>query len=447
MHRIKDVYSQALAVFVVDAFLEQTPSPDSPEETLALLVTSPWFSRLWTYSEGSLAPLVSVLFQDSEVKELDHFLERLEEPAYRAMNPISDMTQCWYEVRETIGRLRAIRRLRNRSVQEAQDLASSNYLDNVISSVRHRQTSRKEDEAVCLALSLGLDISLADASSEDAMLQLYSQLKYIPATLLLFSGEKLTAPGYRWAPHTLIGPRDVFRNSHRFDHTVRYPQIGMRIPEGYVVYLLRPIAELSVQPNSDKSRFEWGVSPIKMIYFRLGSTLLYVRVPEDINATNSAAKAIRIPMHVELNHSMAVVMRSNVVSGWLPAAVLDIRSCGRGRAIAESKLETSSAVRQKAHGINPPGTMSQERMPKGSVADGYASPTVAHGDSSLNTKHYLTDFHAYARVYRLAGAEEVKMKNDFDVEAGYEGIEPWDRDRLVCNAEELDLTKSEVWVA
>lgn len=448
MQRMQDVYFKARLVLVIDAFLETTRIPETIEEFLALVLSSPWFSRLWTFSEGSLARFVWIVFENFSIQGLDNFLREHMAPDFKDAKPTQDLSPSWVEVQQTVGRLRALRPLRPQIFNHGDENLRPDFLDNLISSIHHRQTSRKQDEAICLAVALGLQAPLTQASPDESMQELYSQMSHVPGTLIIFSGERLKMPGYRWAPRTLIGRREVFRNSHGHDHTVRHAQLGIRVPDGYVVFLLKPITQISVQPEADESEFKWGESLIKLIFFRVGSETFYIRTSEDPNNMSQAAKQMRIPMHPEMEYSMAIVIRAHHSSGWLPGALLDVHTAGKGEAVllsdAELHLSMDSIDLNQNEVDDDHG---EERLVlQHEAKDGTWIQYDRESERQIE-QHYLTDYHDHARVYLLAGAEKEKLYRDFDLDDGFAGIEPWDRDRLVCEARPMDLEKEEVWIA
>lgn len=80
--------------------------------------------------------------------------------------------------------------------------------------LEYRTTSRLEDEAICLASILGFEpkdiASIAGASTaEERMQLLYTDIEQIPASALFNRSRKLEN-GFRWAPATLLGNKDLY---------------------------------------------------------------------------------------------------------------------------------------------------------------------------------------------------------------------------------------------
>lgn len=443
IRRMQAVYTNAACVFMLDAHMQQQPLPTTPEQFLALFAMSPWLTRLWTFSEGSLAAGTLVLFGNRGVESLDAFLT--DNPKF--LLDTEDLTgypsPMWTEVLLTVERLRTLHRLRQRFFKYQKDIIMPHFLDCLISSVRHRQTSRQEDEVLCLALSLDLEYSRTSDASAQKMAWLYSQLPHLPAALSLMSGPRLTQPGYRWAPASLLGRREVFRNSHTHDHTIRDPDLGMKVPATYHVFLLKPVKELSAKTGVMDRNFRWGVSPVTTIFFYIGEDLFYIRTPEDSASQWSPAKELYIPTSTEDLYTMAVMIRARTASGSTPAAFLEVLNHAAGKPVlARKAVSTDDAAPElistdNDHIVMPDGTNF------GEAKDKYFEREARLGI----TEHYLTKYSGWSEVYQLTGQKMDHVKYDWEIDDGFKDIAPWDEDRLCCEAIVLELATTEVWVS
>ena len=109
--------------------------------------------------------------------------------------------------------------------------ASPSYaVTNLAQTATFRQSSRKEDEAICLANALELSATttqtiLATSSQEDRMAHFWSSLGQIPASVLFWGGcQRLGTQGLRWAPLSLLECAPVSIAPDRVANTNTGPQ-------------------------------------------------------------------------------------------------------------------------------------------------------------------------------------------------------------------------------
>jgi hypothetical protein len=443
MKRMQAVYIRAQVVLVLDNFLERREIPESKEEVVALLLSSSWWTRLWTFSEGSLGRFVWIVFKDEFLPLDSYFMER-QQPPLSKLVPTKDPSGMWYEAQHTVETLRSLRHLRPRVFQHKDKLFQPYFLDSLIYSVNTRQTSNPEDEAFCLSLSLGLQHIIAEPSTQGTMQRLYGHLEWVPGTLLLISGERLTEPGYRWAPKTLLGRKETFRTSHFADHTIRNSTLGIRVPETYHVVLLDPVLDKAPHPKS-----KWGTGSAALIFFRLEGQHFYLRVPEDINDYHhSVAARVDVPLH-PTTHQLAVVFRGKVPHGRVPGVILHISSYGEDQAVVpadESEaedIELDGGAEIEVHYEQSEDLI----MPQGWTVKESRELFDKRRLRPQVTKHVITSYHAWCMVNLLDETDKEDYHNIFDLADGYAGLLPWDKDRVVCNGSELDLDTTDVWIS
>jgi hypothetical protein len=443
MKRMQAVYIRAEVVLVLDNFLEPRNVPESREEVIALLLSSSWWTRLWTFSEGSLGRFVWIVFKD-EFLPLDSYFSERQQPRLSQLVPTKDPSGMWFEAQRTVETLRSLRHLRPRVFQHKDKLFEPYFLDSLIQSVNTRQTSNPDDEAFCLSLSLGLQHIIAEPSTIGSMQRLYAHLEWVPGTLLLISGERLTEPGYRWAPKTLLGRKEIFRNSHVADHTIRNSMFGIRVPETYHVILLDPIRDRDPHPES-----KWTTGSAVLIFFRLGDEDFYLRVPEDINDHQSSKAArVDVPLHSTTNQ-LAVVIRGKVPHGRVPGVILRISSYGDGH--ADLPTDTSDTTEVELDGgaeIKVHYEQSEDLiMPQGWTVKKSRELFEKRRLRPQTTSHMLTSYHTCCMVNLLDETDKKEYYYNFDLADGYDGLLPWDKDRVVCEATELDLDTTDVWIS
>jgi hypothetical protein len=74
--------------------------------------------------------------------------------------------------------------------------------------ITHRQTSRPDDEAICIGSYLGLDMAPILAAEPDERLRvLLTLLPSIPTNAIFSGGKRMTTKGFRWAPNSFIFPK------------------------------------------------------------------------------------------------------------------------------------------------------------------------------------------------------------------------------------------------
>ena len=107
-----------------------------------------------------------------------------------------------------------------------QRMSRDRAFNSLTSALRYRTTSKKEDEALCVASILGFDQqqikAIADEDTAEARMQkMYTFIREIPASVLFNRSRKLGQKGFGWAPTTLLGSGnylDFFRgNAARCD--------------------------------------------------------------------------------------------------------------------------------------------------------------------------------------------------------------------------------------
>lgn len=188
-----DVFRRARHVLVLDSYLQRMDSrPMSPSEMVARVTASGWMRRLWTFSEGRLSRSIYFQFRDQAVnlfQAMDGWVRAM--PSRRIPTTPSydvDMAMIHNFCATGIG---------------GQQLK----LPDLRFALSSRSTSWAPDEAICLAGVLGMDMrKVVSATETDKMKVFWSLMQKLP-TGLAFSNasRKLTAPGYRWAPASLMG--------------------------------------------------------------------------------------------------------------------------------------------------------------------------------------------------------------------------------------------------
>ena len=197
--KMRHIYADASCVLVLDRFVEAAALSADTTEKFARLYLSNWQRRLWTCQEGVLARCLYFQFSDGQQRLGD----LIEEAGLRDDKPL----QC------TIPALSLDIPAFNEGQMEAFEIGDRFHP--ILEAVRMRKTAWKKDETICLANLLGLDprpiLGLEADPNQDMcdqrMEKFLSMVGAIPQGLLFHKMERLSTPGFRWAPRTFLGTR------------------------------------------------------------------------------------------------------------------------------------------------------------------------------------------------------------------------------------------------
>ncbi|SJL00896.1 uncharacterized protein ARMOST_04210 [Armillaria ostoyae] len=193
-------YKDAAVVLVLDAGIRSC-SLDAPvEEKLLRILTSAWMQRLWTLQEALLAQKMFFELADSRLVSLEELIPWGEESC--TMDGLK-----WLLLREMAPIVIFSQATPTEPVNHLFLHKTSFDLGTIGHALVKRTTSRKEDETLAIASLLGVDVSkLLDVSThEERMKILLLELRFIPSGIIFSTGEKLTEPGFRWAPRSFLG--------------------------------------------------------------------------------------------------------------------------------------------------------------------------------------------------------------------------------------------------
>ncbi|KAI0329847.1 hypothetical protein GY45DRAFT_1324448 [Cubamyces sp. BRFM 1775] len=184
-------YRDADKVLVIDDCIRKLCSFDSCwDENLVRIFTSQWVRRVWTLQEGLLARELWFEFADGVVC------------ASEELSP------------EDLGISRVLVPLLNfRAYQRRLEAPQGVRLQDLVSMIQMRSTSKPEDELIAISSLLPsrveLDVLLSDSEDsgsdvvETRMRSFLLQLREIPRGVPFWGAPRLTMPGFTWAPRTL----------------------------------------------------------------------------------------------------------------------------------------------------------------------------------------------------------------------------------------------------
>lgn len=195
--RLATTFREASQVLVLDADLQRTPKDGSATELATRVMCSGWIRRLWTLQEavmssdtGANAAKVNIQFLRGKMQLNEILQGRSIKTRYHADTAIANITNAFPQFRT-----------RDRTFNV------------LVQSLRYRTTSRKEDEAICLASIIGLNQNemsqiLQEESAEARMQKLYTLIAHLPASILFNGFRKLIhEDAFRWAPASLLSIR------------------------------------------------------------------------------------------------------------------------------------------------------------------------------------------------------------------------------------------------
>jgi hypothetical protein len=210
LSKMRHVYEKASAVLVLDSWLMTCDSSRlSQSEILMRIFHSTWNRRLWTYQEGVLAKMLFFQFQNTTV-EIDSFYQNYIEDR----NIIIDL-----KLRTSLNiNYRSRRMIKQKFAGRAQ------MLSYIILAVQFRATSIAEDEALCLATLLDLDMhKLLKYPPKSRMQVTWEMVGEVPCDILLHNSETIQKNGFRWAPMSLLV------STSNFNREGYYSPIGVQI--------------------------------------------------------------------------------------------------------------------------------------------------------------------------------------------------------------------------
>ena len=181
---MRQTYSQAEKVIVIDKDI--LASGGSMAQRQRTVRVSDWMLRLWTFQEACLSKQNLVFaFRDKAVtlQELD----------------CEDSTTHSYE---KVFVQRARSRLFSDRIPDPRRMSNVNLLLHSASTLHRRETTKAEDEAICLATLL--DIDVAELPQKPCLVDLLKHMKTVPGALMFAPGARSIVKGYQWAPASFL---------------------------------------------------------------------------------------------------------------------------------------------------------------------------------------------------------------------------------------------------
>ncbi|KAK5683995.1 hypothetical protein LTS10_003859 [Elasticomyces elasticus] len=227
MQRMHQIYKNAYAVMVLDVDTITLQAIAPFEEISMRLYMSAWSSRLWTYQEGSLNRRLLVMSEDSYI-DLEIRLNQARGHEY------ADTTQMALSHNLVDAMLRwTVFSLGRAYIHVPTD--GSLDAQHAIHAIRDRTSSRPDSDAIIIGSALGLDVkSILEAPSEERMATLIGAMPRVAANMLFSPGPRLTTPGLRWSPTSVIGRKEATQQTH-CDSSFRIAVRWLRSPHASLI--------------------------------------------------------------------------------------------------------------------------------------------------------------------------------------------------------------------
>ena len=209
LSQMRRTYVEASVVLVLESsFTKLRVKNMNLCEASLRVVLSRWMTRLWTLQEGALPARSNRLlfqFEDRAVRIWT---------LYHHVATVSHKTIQWRAIASDI-----IRRLHTFtdlfSVEEDSPGRQAGHFRDVMSGLQHRSVTVPSDEPILIATLLALDVGkVLEKPLPDRMNALWRLLgvspQGIPRDLPFHMGPKLSEPGLRWAPQSLLSGNEHF---------------------------------------------------------------------------------------------------------------------------------------------------------------------------------------------------------------------------------------------
>ena len=237
---MRSVYSKATGVLVLDSALMQSTMDSCEEERLARITCSTWIRRMWTLHEAAISRVTYFQFSGEPVIIID------EPPPAPGGNPFAQ----WYdnEVRYYSHLFEFNWWKRTIGATEVQRIRY------VFRALKSRSTSHVEDQPICLAILLDLNLNeLMEVTESHRMGKLWSMCRQLPAAILFLPGKKLADENLGWAPAscmdcTYIGIPD------ETPATVTPEGLFVTLP-GFLIYKAPPRTQAVIACDLDGKTF------------------------------------------------------------------------------------------------------------------------------------------------------------------------------------------------
>lgn len=210
---MRRIYSEASKVLVIDSTLYNIRSEPLTATELAMAVcASPWTRRLWTFQEAWSARELWFQFAGSVLTTYGLYAKYLEAEAQNYEVDEIDLAKRQVLVDPAFASAISILQRLQQKRPESNVILKDSIMDfktlrGVTAPLRWRQTSRTEDEAVCIAacLSRPLENLTQISSPEERMQNLLGSFREVPSNVIFLRRKRIQRLGSRWMPTSFLG--------------------------------------------------------------------------------------------------------------------------------------------------------------------------------------------------------------------------------------------------
>ncbi|KAH7130562.1 hypothetical protein B0J11DRAFT_578091 [Dendryphion nanum] len=213
---MREIYGESVAVLIIDPWLMSIPSTASVSEICYRVYASGWSRRLWTHQEGFLAREVYYQLLDKPLRlpEVDdlakEYQKRMAYNGYPLSFPLqaSGKTSFYYTTVKTIVN----------GIQEGRIPEDNKWIvySHLAESLGYRSTTNIDDELLCVASVIGSSVKnyakleverSRQRTAELRMKAFLEEIGRFRQGIIFNNYKRLTIPGFRWAPVSLLGHR------------------------------------------------------------------------------------------------------------------------------------------------------------------------------------------------------------------------------------------------
>ncbi|KAF3931220.1 hypothetical protein ABW19_dt0209232 [Dactylella cylindrospora] len=207
IRQMANTYRKSDKVLVLDSSIMSLSRTASISEKYIAIHLSNWHHRLWTLQEGQLGRSLYFQFKEgaqsfAEMRAHMPDIDIMEMDLLNVVSPIDRYAATELE--------RFYRHFENLASTPGVDI--SQRMITCARYLRNRETSRKEDETLCVSTILGFDPRnlLKVSGLEGRMVEFYNMIQRFDRRIIFNRHERLQKHGYRWAPRSLLqGAQDL----------------------------------------------------------------------------------------------------------------------------------------------------------------------------------------------------------------------------------------------
>ncbi|KAJ4300844.1 hypothetical protein N0V90_002932 [Kalmusia sp. IMI 367209] len=213
---MRDIYGESVAVLIIDPWLMSISSSASVSEICYRIYASGWSRRLWTHQEGFLARDVYYQIKDKPLRlpDVDEMAKEYQKKMLYNGYPLgfplqaAGKTSFYYTTVKTIVN----------GIQEGRIPEDNKWVvySHLAQSLGYRSTTNIDDELLCVASVIGSNVKnyakleVEKSRQRTAELRMKAFLEEIGRFrqgIIFNNYKRLTIPGFRWAPMSLLGHR------------------------------------------------------------------------------------------------------------------------------------------------------------------------------------------------------------------------------------------------